>query len=245
MNHVPPLVGGLLSQQLHVGQQGVRFTPVPRARQAEAVQFLLSNAFATPTFLVKPELLRRMEPTGVMARVRNAQNSVMNSLLQSARIERLIEQSALDPAGAYAAVQFLADVRQGIWRELSTPARAIDPFRRNTQLVYLDTIDNRLNGGAEPNLAVRALLRGELRTLRGQIVAAIPSVTDRASRLHLEDARDLIDETLDPRAMRQRTNPNVATVLTALPGLSGWRFDYENDPFTHKPDTCWPDYAVR
>ena len=70
----------------------------------------------------------------------------------------------------------------------ATPARPIDPFRRNVQVVYLDTVDNRLNGSPAPDPAVRALLRGELRTLRVQIVAATSSVTDRASRLHLEDA---------------------------------------------------------
>ncbi|MBI4264970.1 MAG: zinc-dependent metalloprotease [Acidobacteria bacterium] len=246
MNHVTPLIGGFLSQQRHVGQDGVRFTPVPRATQVEAVQFLLANAFATPRFLIEPELLRRMEPSGATARVRNAQNAIMNSLLQSARIERLIEQSALDGAAAYAPLQFLTEVRRGIWSELAAPARPIDPFRRNTQLLYLDTIDNRLNGGAEPNPAVRALLRGELRALRAQIAAAIPSVTDRASRLHLEDARDQIDEIVDPRAMRARPAGGArAGGAGDAGGFSGGRFDYDNDPFLRIPETCWPDYVVQ
>ena len=58
----------------------------------------------------------------------------------------MIEQSAIDGAAAYTPVQFLADVRSGIWSELRTPAPPIDTYRRNTQRVYLDTIDNRLNG---------------------------------------------------------------------------------------------------
>src|SRR5687768_3883693 len=33
MNHVTPLIGGVLSQQKHIGQTGVRFTIVPRVRQ--------------------------------------------------------------------------------------------------------------------------------------------------------------------------------------------------------------------
>ena len=151
MNHVTQLVGGFLSQQKHIGQDGVRFTPVPRRGRRRRSRFLLANAFMTPTFLIKPELLRRMEPAGVMDRVRNAQNSVMNSLLQTERIERLVEQAALDGSAAYRPVQFLADLRRGIWSELATPARPIDPYRRNTQRVYLDTIDNRLNGNAPPD----------------------------------------------------------------------------------------------
>jgi hypothetical protein len=85
MNHVTQVVGGFLSQQKHIGQTGVRFTPVPKARQSEAVKFLLTNAFHTPQFMIKPEILRLIQPTGAIARVRTAQNSVMNSLLQTAR----------------------------------------------------------------------------------------------------------------------------------------------------------------
>ncbi len=247
MNHVPPLIGGFLSQQRHIGQEGVRFTPVPKARQAAATQFLLANAFVAPGFLIQPELLRRMEPAGVMDRLRTAQTSVMNSMLQNDRIERLVEQAALDSAGAYTAVQFLGDVRSGIWSELTTPRRPIDPFRRNTQRAYLDTIDNRLNGGVPPDAEVRALLRGELRALRAQLVAAIPLVTDRASRLHLEDSRDQIDEGLDPRAMRQRPaagRGGAPGVGSDLRSPSRWRFDFDNDPFQVAPDRCWPDYVL-
>jgi hypothetical protein len=247
MNHVASLVGGVLSQQRHVGQDGVRFTPVPRARQAEALQFLLANAFATPTLLIKPELLRRMEPSGALNRVRNAQTAVMNSLLQTGRLERLIEQAALDGTAAYTPVQFLIDLRRGIWSGLATPAGVIDPFRRNVQLVYLDTFDNRLNGGALSDPAVRGLLRGELRTLRASIVAAVPSATDRASRLHLEDARDRIDEILDPRAMRQRPaarGRGVGAPTGDDGSIAGDRFDYLNDTFMRVPETCWPDYVM-
>lgn len=246
MNHVTPLVGGVLSQQRHIGQDGVRFTPVPRARQVAATQFLLANAFVTPRFLIQPELLRRIEPAGAMNRVRSAQSSVMNALLQTDRLARLVEQAALDGATAYTPVQFLRDVRTGIWSELATPGRPIDPFRRNTHRAYLDTIDNRLNGGPPPDAEVRALLRGELRALRAQLVAAIPLATDRASRLHLEDARDQIDEMLDPRAMRQRPAAGRAGGAGALSDgarFSGWRFDFDNDPFQTAPDRCWPDYT--
>jgi hypothetical protein len=243
MNHVTPLIGGVLSQQKHIGQEGVRFTVVPRARQVEALRFLLANAFATPRFLVKPELLRRIEPAGVTTRIRTAQASVMNGLLQNDRLVRLVEQTALDGAAAYSAVQFLGDLRRGVWSELATPARPIDSFRRNTHRIYLDTLDNRLNDGAEPPAEVRGLLRGELRTLRAQIVAAIPSVTDRASRLHLEDVRDQIDEILDPRAMRQRGGAGRGNIIVL--GLQDEpKFDFANDPFLKHPDTCWPDYAI-
>ena len=87
----------------------------------------------------------------------------------------------------------------------------------------------------------------ELRTLRAQIVSALPQVTDRASRLHLEDARDQIDEILDPRAMRDRAGAGRAggggPAATGFQSPEPWTFDYDNDPFWNRPVDCWPDYA--
>jgi hypothetical protein len=228
----------------------VRFTTVPKTRQIDAVQFLLTNAFQTPSFLVKPEILRRMEATGVVNRIRTAQNAVMNSLLQSARLDRMVEQAALEP-DAYAPVEFLAALRRGVWRELATPATPIDTFRRNTQRVYLDTIDNRLNGTVEPSDEVRALLKGELRATRTAIVTAIPAAADPATRRHLEDARDQIDVILDPKA--QRARPGVpgagrgAPPAVAPPGIlrsDAAHFDYDHDPFLAVPTDCWIDRVI-
>ena len=246
MNHVTQLVGGDISQQKHIGQDGRRFTPVPRARQIQAVQFLLNNAFVTPMFLVQPDLLRRMEPAGAINRVRNAQSSVMNSLLQPDRLTRLIEQGAVDGVGAYTAPQFMADLRRGIWSELSTPARPIDQIRRNVQRIYLDALDARLNNSGPPP-EIRALLRGELRSVRADIVKTLPAVTDRQTRLHLEDARDQIDEILDPRAMRDSGGGGGrggAIIILGASPASSWKYDWDNDPFLKSVEVCWPDYAV-
>jgi hypothetical protein len=252
MGHVTQLVGGSLSQQKHIGQDGVRFEAVSADRQREAAQFLLDNALHTPKMFVRPEQLRRIEPAGVMDRIRGVQTSVMNSMLQANRLNRLIEQAALE-ADAYSPTEYLADVRMGVWSELATGSD-IDAFRRNTQRVYLDTVNNRLNGNTAPSGEARALLRGELRTLRGQLVAAVPAVGDRATRYHLEDSIDFIEQILDPRAMRERAaaagggrGGRGALPLDNGPvfGQSIFNFDYDNDPFLTVPDICWPDYVIR
>ena len=66
MNHVSAIVGGFDSQEKYGGQSGVLFTPVPKARQVAAVQFLNVHAFQTPAFLVQPDVLRRIEPAGAL-----------------------------------------------------------------------------------------------------------------------------------------------------------------------------------
>jgi hypothetical protein len=203
MGQVVRVIGGLETQQQHVGQDGMRFKTVPRARQAAALQFLLANAFTTPTFMIKPEILRRIQPAGVVDRVRAAQGTIMAALLQSARIDRMTEQVTLDGAVAYPPLQFLTDLRAGIWSELATPGTNITLYRRNVQRLYLDNLDQRLNGTPASSAEVRALVKGELRALDRQLQAASAAPgLDENTRRHLVDSRDEIAMILDPTVPR-------------------------------------------
>jgi hypothetical protein len=227
MNHVVRLVGGFDSQQKHIGQNGVRFVTVVRERQANAVRFLLDNALQTPAFMIRPEILRRIQAAGVVDRVRTAQNSVLSNLLQSARVDRMVEQVALDGNVAYPPIQFLTDLRRGVWAELEKPNPTIDIYRRNLHRSYLGIIDDRLHNGPEPSDEVRALLRGELRDLDAQLAKVVGGVTDVVTRRHLQDARDQIATILDPRAMRTRPAPAAGAGgrgRGAGPGGSGHLF---------------------
>src|SRR5262249_26450450 len=189
MNHVAAIVGGLDSQQKHIGQEGVRFSPVSRERQIAAVKFLHENAFKVPVFAVNPDVLRRIEPVGVLDRVKTSQTRVLTTLLENARIGRLIEQEAIDGAAAYKATDFFTDIRKGIWSELNAPQVRIDAYRRNLQRSYLDVLNDKLNGRTPANNDIRAFVRGELATLRNTIAGALGKTSDRATQLHLQDAR--------------------------------------------------------
>jgi hypothetical protein len=209
LGHVAILVGGVDSQEKRGGQEGVRFTPVSRARQREAVQFLNGEAFGTPRFFLDPEILRRIEVEGAMSRIGNAQRAILQQLLNDARLRRMTEFEALaaDPAQVYTVGELLGDVRRGIWTELDAGRVEVDPFRRNLQRIYLVETEARVSPparavGSSAVAAVpteaHALLRGELRALQGQIHAALPRTADRTTRLHLEAAHDQIGRILEP-----------------------------------------------
>ena len=118
MGHVANIVGGVEGRQKNIGQDGVRFTPIPRERQADAVKFLNESAFTTPMFFVRPDILRRIEPAGVISRIGRAQRQIRNNRLSPNRIGRLVEYQAIDGKNTYAPVDYLAEVRAGIWKEL-------------------------------------------------------------------------------------------------------------------------------
>jgi uncharacterized protein DUF4953/uncharacterized protein DUF5117/uncharacterized protein DUF5118 len=234
LNHVTGIVGGFNSQQKHAGQDGVRFVIVPKERQAAAVRFLNENAFATPTWAVKADILRRIESSGAIARVNVAQERILNSLLSNARFDRLVEQEALDGVAAYKPSDFMSDVRKGIWSELEGGPVRVDVYRRNLQNSYIDLLSTKLNGRPAVTDDYRALIKAELRDLSAAIAAAMPRASDRQTRAHLADARDQIAKALDPK---------FAAPAPATP-QNPFGFDdtaLENFNFAD----CWPDYSIR
>ena len=242
LNHVANIVGGFNSQQKHAGQNGVRFVIVPKEHQAAAVRFLNENAFATPSWALKADILRRIEAAGALARVNQAQERVLNSLLSNARFDRLVEQEAIDGMAAYKPADFMADVRRGIWSELegAGPVR-IDVYRRNLQNSYIDLLSNKLNVRPSVTDDYRALIKAELRDLSTAIAAASARATDRQTRAHLADARDQIAKALDPKFA-----PPAAPATFTFP----FGFDEENQSSSSSWDDfdsrdCWPDYAIR
>jgi hypothetical protein len=164
------------------------------------MQFLIDNAFTTPTFMIRPDILRRIQPTGVIARVGQLQSGIISNLLQSARLDRMAEQAALDGAAAYSPLEFLTDLRAGVWSELAKPGTAINIYRRNLQRSYLDNMDNRINTPGSDE--VRSLARGEVKALDKQLAAAMPAATDELTKRHLQDCRDQIKAMLDPLVPR-------------------------------------------
>lgn len=233
LNHVTGIVGGFNSQQKHAGQDGVRFVMVPKERQAAAVRFLNENAFATPSWALKPDILRRIEPAGAMSRVNVAQERVLNSLLSNTRFDRLVEQEAIDGTTAYRPADFMSDVRRGIWSELDAGPVRIDVYRRRLQNSYIDLLSTKLNGRPSVTDDYRALIKQELRDLSASIAAATPRATDRQTRAHLADARDQIAKALDPK---------FAPPAPTTPAFN-FPFGVENE-FGFNLD-CWTDYAIR
>ncbi|HEY1950621.1 MAG TPA: zinc-dependent metalloprotease [Bryobacteraceae bacterium] len=265
MNHVVAIVGGFASQQKNIGQTGVLYTPVSKQRQAAAVAFLDENAFATPKWAIDKEILRRIEPLGAINRVGNAQRSVLNNLLSSPRLARLVEQEALDGSATYTPAEFLTAVRRAVWREVENSQVSIDPYRRQLQRGYLALANSKVNGapvtlpvGLPAGFPVaffassgdeKPLYRAELRALNQSIGAALAKTRDRETRAHLEGARDQIAMILDPKF--------AAAPNGAAGGLRIFADDWklwtgQPSPTSDSPDApwnqienCWPDYAIR
>ncbi len=217
MGHVANVVGGYDSEPKAGLAPGVRFTPLAKTRQQEAVLFLNENVFKTPTWLAPVDILRKIEPTSGQARLAALQSRVLAGVLAAARLTRLQEHEAILGDKAYTIVQLLADLRAGIFTELSADSVKIDAFRRNLQRSYVDLLVARLSpapaaaGAAAPVSAAaglrddsRGAIRAELKTLQGILGAAAGLAGDKITRIHLDDLKDQISLALDPRGSAGR-----------------------------------------
>jgi hypothetical protein len=198
MGHVVAVVGGAITQEKY--GTGARFEPVERDRQRDAVRYLNETAFHVPDMFLDEEILRRIEPEGVVDRFRQRQSVVMNQLLSQARLERLVEFGAMDE-DAYSIHDLMSDLRAGVWEELGEGTVRVNTYRRNVQRAFVEAVDRRLHPSeAEMNrnfnpvpapwtTDIRGVLRAELEDIDAMAAEALDRAGDPATRVHLRDVR--------------------------------------------------------
>ncbi len=198
IGHVITWIGGVITHQKVFGQEGDVYTPVPRYRQTEAMEFMVNQAFKTPEFLMPSDVLRVLEPAGISDRIMAGQMMMMNQLISDARIKRMSEIELMygSEMEVYPVAEMLRDIRRGVWSELRSGRPDIDLFRRNLQRSWLTVIENRLDAGNISGES-RSLLRGNLRLLRTDVQRSVSNAANPVTRMHLEDVLDEIDRILD------------------------------------------------
>lgn len=207
VGHVITNVGGVTEDFKSTDQDGAVYNVVPEAQQVAAMKWMNEYAFSKPEWLLDEELLRKMESYGAVNRIRSTQVSFLNRLLDATRAQRLIEAEAFKGRNTYTIYQMFADVRKGLFSELSNGA-AIDTYRRGLQRAFVERLEFMMTNDAnrfearQVNIAqsdIRPVIKSELKTLQRAVNSAIPRYSDRASRVHLEDLKDRIADILDPK----------------------------------------------
>lgn len=214
MGHVGRYVGGVKENYKSTDQEGVVYTHAPKAKQKEAVKFINDNLFNTPKWMLDEDIINRLRDYGTLESMRGMQVRTLNSLLEWRKLGRVIENEAMNGSDAYGILDLFSDVRNGVWSEIRNGS-TIDTYRRNLQRAHIERLETLMTGELPPIPAqfrrffgpgidasqsdIRAVVRGELKTMRSRIRAAVPRTRDRMSKLHLEDAIERIDNILDPK----------------------------------------------
>ncbi|WP_299057172.1 zinc-dependent metalloprotease [uncultured Polaribacter sp.] len=213
MGHVTANIGGVYEFYKTTDQEGAVYTHVNKAKQKEALQFVIAELFKTPTWMLDKNIFSKTEFSGSVERVRGLQARTVNNILDAGRMARMIENETINGSKSYSLVSMMNDLRRGIWSEIYA-GKSLDTYRRNLQRAYLDRLDYLLNTAKDQRGAnsgyfkqsgitlnqsdIKSVVRGELKRLQKDVKAA-SNRGNTLTRYHLKDVVDRIDTILDPK----------------------------------------------
>lgn len=210
--HVSNTVGGVYEDLKTPDQTGTVYRHFNANRQKDAIAWLHANVFTTPKWLLNASILQNTDHAGYFESLRRVQVRQLNSLLGFERLGRMLDAPSVENE-YYSALNFLRDLRKGLWVETSL-GKSVNLYRRNLQRSYVERLSylmkedlerSRFNRpGFEGSLYyevntsdVRALVRGELKTLRTTLLSAKNGRIDTETKYHYEDIIARIDALFD------------------------------------------------
>jgi hypothetical protein len=210
MRHVRTNVGGVYEEPKSYDQAGAVYTHIPKEKQRRAVTFLNEQLFVTQNWMIQPELTKKFQHAGLVEQVRSLQVATLNQLFDFNRLQRMIENEALNGTSAYSTIEMLDDLRNGIFAEAKSGAKT-DVYRRNLQRAYVERLQYLMEkeqqriplkysnyvGITQVDVSqsdIRAIARGELGTLKS--LAQSATASDKMTRYHYQDLVARIDEIL-------------------------------------------------
>ncbi|MFO0958330.1 MAG: zinc-dependent metalloprotease [Isosphaeraceae bacterium] len=200
LGHVANVVGGFYRNNVYYGDGDKVYECIPAEQQKKAVAFLNEAAFKTPTALVTPDIVTRLQASGTADRILRSQRSLLTNLLGETRLKRMAEQATRDPA-TYQPNALIDDLSNGIFGELKDGSVGVDLYRRNLQRAFVEILDNAVKQDSpSASSDLPALSRGALRKILEGINTASGKEKDEMTKLHLADLKARIVDALDSKA---------------------------------------------
>lgn len=217
--NVPRYIGGIEHVRHRVGDPDGRlpFTPIPAAKQREALNFFITNYWAPDSFTFPPDLLRKLglerhadldQGTSTSSRrdfpvhdtVLGIQKAPLLWMYDAVVLKRMQDLPLLLAPGedVLTIAELFGAIRGAIWQE-AFEGRNVTSMRRNLQREQLQLlIDLYMQGGAwYPEDAI-TLARNDLSTLEAALTKAMAQPgLDGITRAHYQESRDRIRETLN------------------------------------------------
>jgi len=213
LGHVMKNIGGIYVTPRSVEESGAVMEYVPKSIQKEAMSFLQEQVFTTPAWLLDKKILSLTGLAGISS-ISSEQEYVINGLLSSTTINKLLNAEA-NGTDAYTVTEMLNDMKKSIWSELAQ-RKQIDVYRRNLQKMYVEKLITLVSPAAQstvslgsftittnPNVSkindALSVVKAHTRALMAEIRAALPGYREAASKNHLQDVLERLDDAMNPR----------------------------------------------
>ena len=217
MGHVAKNIGGVNETFKSIEEPGDVYTPTPVDMQKSAMNFLQTQLFTTPKWILDNTILNKVSSPIANERLQSIQTNVLKSLLEKGRLYRLITSTTRYGNATYSLHDMMEDTRKGIFAEL-TSKKATDVYRRNLQKAYVAQLEDIIHPDAGANAAAAAAAsfrmgpsidventdvvseaKAQLKKLGSSIQANKGGFTDVNTVNHFDDLQDRIKHILDPK----------------------------------------------
>ena len=182
LGHVSANIGGRFITNHSIEQTDlVKYAPVPKDRQKNALNFLNANLFTKPSWLVEVPYIFDLtdQPDSYLYTLVNNVVSSSN-LLSIAKLNRLGQFAQYDPSN-YTPEEYLSDLTGMVFSELDK-GRAVDSYRRYLQRRFVSAAIEVVNSSAAATADGRTLLLATLMDLQKKASKAKSS--DAATKAH-------------------------------------------------------------
>jgi len=201
VGHVTTNVGGVYEYYKSSDEGQPIYTHVEKAKQQDAIRFLNNNLFDTPTWLIDKDILGRIEETGIVERIRGLQDRTLAQLLNPDRLNRMMENSAINQNNAYQVNDMMNDLVANIYKEAKSE-QSPSIYRRNLQRTFIEGLERVL--GSESNIYehsdAKAIARATLKKIKQTRRTA--NGGDELTKFHYADLQDRITEVFEVGVMK-------------------------------------------
>ena len=191
--HVVANIGGVYEELLTTNQEGELYTHLAKAEQEKALKWLNNNVFVSPDWLIQMDIVKNISPSGTVELIQKLQTRQLRNVLSKSRLERMIDNEALNGSSAYSITEMLSDLRKGLWSEAQLGLKT-DAYRRSLQRAHVICLGELMNEKTVLRSDIQAATRAELKAIQSLAKAKASSYGDGMDKHHLQDVVALVDD---------------------------------------------------
>jgi hypothetical protein len=217
LGHVAKNIGGIYDTPKTYDMEGDVYEVVPKNLQVSALEFMNTQLFQTPTWILNQSIMNKITPESGIEAIKSLQDFALSSLLAGDKLVRLMETTHLNSEN-FSLEELLTYLRNSVYSEIKS-GKTIDIYRRNLQKILTNKLIDYLNpttitvrsippGGSysfnrrEVDLKLTDLpsvVRTNLELIKIDLKSAISKTNDSLSKSHLQDLLQRIDFALNPK----------------------------------------------
>ncbi|NNF21960.1 MAG: zinc-dependent metalloprotease [Saprospiraceae bacterium] len=194
LGHVIANVGGVIEISKSQDQEENTYTHQSKTNQKRAMAFLNQHLFTSPVWMIDDELTRKFEEDGAIDRIKSLQSGVLRQLFNTGRLNRMIENEALNGKQAYSVYELFNDTENYLFGSVMENN---DVYQRNLQRYYIERMKNLVeeDGNNVVISDIKAAALGSLKSIQKRVKKA--KNMDDINGYHQMDIKMRVDKILE------------------------------------------------